>query len=171
MENHKLSRRSGKLFGYAAFGMALAGGAIASAQAPEPHPAPVQDNSTVAGERVFLKTYCVTCHSDKLHTAGLSLESVNLTDVARSGEALEKVVLKLGSGAMPPASARRPDKATANAFLASLETSLDGAATARPNPGRPMMLHRLNRTEYLDSVRDLFDVQLESGRRVAAPAR
>jgi mono/diheme cytochrome c family protein len=161
MENHKLSSRSRRLFGYAALGMALAGGAVAIAQAPEPHPAPVQqDNPAVAGERVFLKTYCVACHSDKLHTAGLSLESVNLTDVARSGEALEKVVLKLGSGAMPPASARRPDKATANAFLASLETSLDGAAAARPNPGRPMMLHRLNRAEYLDSVRDLFDVQL-----------
>jgi hypothetical protein len=114
----------------------------------------------VAGERAFLKTYCATCHSDKLRTAGLSLESVNLSDVTHSGETLEKVVLKLGSGAMPPASARRPDKASASAFLASLETSLDRASAAHPNPGRPMMLHRLNRTEYLNSVRDLFDVEL-----------
>jgi hypothetical protein len=145
-------------FAYAAVGMVLAGGSLAMAQGP------------VAEERAFLKTYCVTCHSDKLRTAGLSLETVNLSDVKQSGETLEKVVLKLGSGAMPPAAARRPDKATANAFLASLETSLDGASAAHPNPGRPMMLHRLNRTEYLNSVRDLFDVQLNPDDSSLLPA-
>jgi hypothetical protein len=108
----------------------------------------------------FLKQYCVTCHNQKLNTAGLALDTIDLQDVSRNGEILEKVVLKLGSGAMPPASARRPDKATATAFLASLETSLDRASAAHPNPGRPLMLHRLNRTEYLNSVRDLFAVEL-----------
>lgn len=114
---------------------------------------------TVEGE-AFLKQYCFTCHNQRLKTAGLSLDTIDIHDVSRNGEILEKVVLKLGSGAMPPAGVRRPDKATRSAFLASLETSLDRAATAHPNPGRPMMLHRLNRAEYLNSVRDLLDVQL-----------
>ncbi len=108
----------------------------------------------------FVKQYCVTCHNQKLNTAGLSLETIDLRDVSKNGEILERMVLKVGSGAMPPAAARRPDKSTANAFLASLESSLDGACTAHPNPGRPMMLHRLNRAEYLNSVRDLVGVDL-----------
>jgi len=108
----------------------------------------------------FLKQYCVTCHNQKLKTAGLALDAIDLRDIPRNGELLEKVVLKVGSGAMPPASARRPDKVAGNAFLASLEMSLDRASAAHPNPGRPMMLHRLSRTEYLNSVRDLLEVQL-----------
>ena len=67
---------------------------------------------------------------------------------------------KVGSGAMPPARMPRPDKATAQAFVASLEASLDQAAAVHPNPGRPMMLHRLNRTEYLNAVHDLFHADL-----------
>src|ERR1700694_3898244 len=79
----------------------------------------------VAEQRAFVTKYCVACHSDKLRGAGLSLESINLTDVTQSGETLEKVVRKLGSGAMPPPSAPQPSKAAAAAFLTSLETSLD----------------------------------------------
>ena len=119
-----------------------------------------QENSSLAEQRTFLKKYCVTCHNDKLRTAGLSIENVNLSDVTHSGEILEKVVRKVSSRAMPPASAPKPDRATADAFVTSLETSLDQAAAAHPNPGRPMMLHRLNRTEYLNSVHDLFQVDL-----------
>jgi hypothetical protein len=119
-----------------------------------------QDNPAVAEQRAFLKKYCVTCHNGRLRTAGLSLETVNLNDVTQSGEALEKVVRKLGSGAMPPATAPKPDKAAAQAFLTSLEGALDQAAAAHPNPGRPMMLHRLNRTEYLNAVHDIFQADL-----------
>jgi mono/diheme cytochrome c family protein len=119
-----------------------------------------QDSPSVAGQHAFLKQYCVTCHSNKLHAAGLSLESVNLNNVTQSGEALEKVVRKLVSGAMPPAAAPKPKKEAAEAFLVSLETSLDQAAAAHPNPGRPMMMHRLNRTEYLNSVLDIFHAGL-----------
>ena len=123
-------------------------------------PASTQPDTAAVAGGAFLKQYCVTCHNQKLKTAGLSLDTIGLRDVSQNGELLEKVVLKVGSGAMPPASARRPDKTTVNAFLASLETSLDRASAAHPNPGRPMMLHRLNRTEYLNSVRDLFEVEL-----------
>src|SRR6202050_2718884 len=151
MENYKPSRRSLKFLGYAGLGMVLMGGAAL--------PALGQSGGAAAVEgAAFLKQYCVTCHSQKLKTGGLSLETIDLGDVSRNGEILEKVVLKVGSGAMPPAAARRPDKAASKAFLGSLLTSLDRASAARPNPGRPMMLHRLNRVEYLDSVRDLLAV-------------
>src|SRR5580698_1504876 len=85
----------------------LVGGAVVRAQAPQPN----NSASSIAAEQAFIKKYCTTCHSDKLPTAGLSLESVNLSDVTKSGEILEKVVRKLASGAMPPASAPKPDKA------------------------------------------------------------
>ena len=159
MDNRHQTTKSRILVAHGALWVLLASGVSAFAQdlKPQIHQ---QDSSSVAGQRIFLNKYCVTCHSDRLRTAGLSLEKVNLSDVAQDGETLEKVVRKLGSGAMPPASAPKPDKATAEAFLASLETSLDQAAAAHPNPGRPMMLHRLNRTEYLNAVHDLFHADL-----------
>ena len=118
----------------------------------------------------FVKQYCTGCHNQKLHIAGLALDSIDLRDVSHNGELLEKLVLKVRSGAMPPASAPRPEKAAVNTFLASLETSLDRAAAAHPNPGRPMMLHRLNRAEYLNSVRDLLDVDLNPDDASLLPA-
>jgi hypothetical protein len=129
-----------------------------------------QDSPALATQRTFLNKYCVGCHNDKLRTAGLSLANVNLSDVRQSGEVLEKVVRKVGSRAMPPAGAPKSDKATADAFVTSLETSLDKAAAAHPNPGRPMMLHRLNRTEYLNAVRDLFQADLNPRDAALLPA-
>src|SRR5580698_3461487 len=122
MRNRQLIIRLLAFRGTAAL-MVLAGSAGLQAQQP----------AAVEGAQ-FVKQYCVTCHSQKLKTGGLSLETIDLRDVSRNGEILEKVVLKLGSGAMPPSGARRPDKATREAFLASLETSLDRASAARPNP-------------------------------------
>jgi hypothetical protein len=113
-----------------------------------------------SGQRAFLNQYCVTCHNDKLRTAQLSLQALDPSDVSRNGEVLEKVVRKMATGAMPPASAPKPDKMTAQAFLVSLENALDQAAAAHSNPGRPMMMHRLNRTEYLNAVHDLFQADL-----------
>ena len=147
------------LLGIAAAAIGFAGGA------DTPTAQPAQQS----GE-AFVKQYCVGCHSQKLKVAGLVLEGIDLRDVGRNGEVLEKVVLKLGSGAMPPSTARRPDKAVANAFLSSLEDSLDRAAIAHPNPGRPMMLHRLNRQEYLNSIRDLLDVELNPDDASLLPA-
>ena len=158
MQNRQLIFRLLAFGGTAAL-IVLAGGAGIQAQQP----------AAVEGS-AFLKQYCVTCHNQKLKTGGLSLETIDLRDVSRNGEILEKVVLKLGSGAMPPSGARRPDKATREAFLASLETSLDRASAAHPNPGRPMMLHRLNRMEYLNSVRDLVAVDLNPDDASLLPA-
>jgi mono/diheme cytochrome c family protein len=163
MENYKPSRRSLKFLGYAGLGMVLMGGAAL--------PALGQSGGAAAVEgAAFLKQYCVTCHSQKLKTGGLSLETIDLGDVSRNGEILEKVVLKVGSGAMPPAAARRPDKAASNAFLATLKTSLDRVSADHPNPVRPMMLHRLNRIEYLNSVRDLLAVELNPDDASLLPA-
>ncbi|HWE50244.1 MAG TPA: DUF1592 domain-containing protein [Bryobacteraceae bacterium] len=144
-------------------------GAVALAQDPKPH---AQSHATdAAGEqRAFLKQYCVTCHSDKLHTAGLSLESINLSDLRQSGESLEKVVRQLRSSAMPPPSMPKPAKAKLETFVSSVETSLDETAAAHPNPGRPMMLHRLNRTEYLNTVHDVFRADLNSRDASLLPA-
>jgi hypothetical protein len=108
-----------------------------------------QDSPSVAGQRAFLNKYCVTCHSDKLRTAQLSLETVSLSDVTPSGEVLEKLVRKLATGAMPPASAPKPDKATARAFLTSLETTLDQAAAAHPKSWSPLQITHAARPKYL----------------------
>src|SRR5882757_1290432 len=129
-----------------------------------------EDTPAVGEQRAFLKQYCVTCHSDKLRTAGLSLENVNLSDVTQSGELLEKVVRQLRSGSMPPPSMPKPAKAKLQSFATSLENSLDRAASAHPNPGRPMMLHRLNRTEYLHTVHDVFQANLNPGDVALLPA-
>jgi Protein of unknown function (DUF1592)/Protein of unknown function (DUF1588)/Protein of unknown function (DUF1585)/Protein of unknown function (DUF1587)/Protein of unknown function (DUF1595) len=128
------------------------------------------DSSAVTAERAFFKQYCVTCHNSKLRTADLALDALDLNDLQHSGETLEKVVRKVWSGSMPPAQAPRPSKAVVNTFLTSLETSLDLNAAAHPNPGRPTMFHRLNRTEYINAVRDLFGVDLTPDDTAMLPA-
>src|SRR5262245_63623314 len=79
--------------------------------------------------------------------------------VSSSAETWEKVVVKLRSRSMPPAGARRPDNATYDAVATWLETELDRAAATHLNPGRPANLHRLNRTEYANAVRDLIGIK------------
>jgi hypothetical protein len=106
--------------------------------------------------------YCVTCHNDRTRTGNLTLEGVDTDHADRSQETLEKVVVKLRSRAMPPPGARRPDNAAYDAAAGWLESALDLAATAHPNPGRPAGLHRLNRTEYANAIRDLLGVEIDA---------
>lgn len=110
-----------------------------------------------------MNQYCTGCHNEKLKSGGLALTKLDPSHPDQSAREWEKVVVKLRAGMMPPAGAPRPDAAMLKLFAASLEQSLDGAAALRPNPGRPA-LHRLNRTEYANSVRDLLglDVNVES---------
>jgi cytochrome c5 len=112
--------------------------------------------------RDLVARYCVACHNERLKTANLALDTASAEHVARSAETWEKVVVKLRSRAMPPSGNRRPDNATYDAAAAWLEAELDRAATARPNPGRPANLHRLNRTEYGNAVRDLLGVEVDA---------
>ncbi len=110
--------------------------------------------------RENLNKYCVTCHNSRLKTANLLLDAADVAHVSANADIWEKVVRKLRSGAMPPAGNRRPDQATYDAMVGSLERSLDAAAAAAPNPGRPVV-HRLNREEYKNAVRDLLAVDID----------
>ena len=116
--------------------------------------------SSGADRRALVNKYCVTCHNERLRTAGLLLDKVNAGDVAASGDVWEKVVHKVRTGEMPPAGLPRPDKATFDAFASRLEAALDRAAAAKPNPGR-VALHRLNRTEYVNAIRDLLALDID----------
>ena len=100
--------------------------------------------------------YCVTCHNAKLKTGGFVLDPAGLTHVSDQAEQWEKVVRKLRTNAMPPAGAPRPDDATYESTASYLETELDRAASAKPNPGKLPALHRLTRTEYQNAIRDLL---------------
>jgi hypothetical protein len=106
--------------------------------------------------------FCVPCHNNRLKTGGLTLEPFDPSHVATDAAVWEKVARKLRSGAMPPpTAARRPEHATADAMVTWLETSLDTAAAAAPNPGRPVA-HRLNRMEYANAVRDLLGITIDA---------
>jgi len=129
---------------------------IQSAPPPQQHAAP----ATATTERALVNQYCVVCHSDKLKTGGLSLQSADMTNLPTGAETWEKVIHKVRLGAMPPQGMPRPDAATMNRFATWLETSIDKASTAHPNPGRAT-LHRLNRTEYANAVRDLLGLEVD----------
>jgi len=118
----------------------------------------------VSPQRALLDRYCVGCHNERLKTAGLTLDALDVGRVGDGADAWEKVVRKVRMGMMPPAGRPRPDNAAMEALAAWLEKELDRAAVARPNPGRPETFHRLNRAEYQNAVRDLlaFDVDIRS---------
>ena len=140
----------------AAVGVAAVCGTV-GAGAPRAEPA----GPASAGHQELLDRYCIACHDDRLRTGGLSLEGVDLTDVAAEAAVWEKVVAKLRAGAMPPQPRPRPDRAAYDGFRAWLEAELDRAAAADPRPGRTEALHRLSRTEYRNVVRDLLDVDVD----------
>ncbi|HEV8412603.1 MAG TPA: DUF1592 domain-containing protein [Bryobacteraceae bacterium] len=104
--------------------------------------------------------YCTACHNDKLKTGGVSLSNIGASAAALDPATLEKVLHKLRAGEMPPPGMPRPDAATYTALTSSLETELDRNAAAHPNPGAPAV-HRLNRAEYRNAVRDLLDLDLD----------
>jgi mono/diheme cytochrome c family protein len=110
--------------------------------------------------KAALDQYCVTCHSARLKTGGLSLEGVDLDHVGADAATWEKVVGKLRLRVMPPLGSRRPDEATYDNLIAWLEGELDATASAHPNPGRPV-LHRMNRAEYANAIRDLLGLTVD----------
>jgi len=107
-----------------------------------------------------VNTYCVTCHNDRLKTGGLALDRPELADVPAHADVWEKVIRKVRSGMMPPAGMPRPDAGERAAMLSSLVTTLDQAARVTPNPGRPLV-HRLNRAEYANAIRDLLALDVD----------
>ena len=119
-----------------------------------------ESQATAESQRAVLQRYCFVCHSDQLRTGGLSLEAVDVADVASAGETWEKVVRKLNAGMMPPPGRPRPDAVTQRGFVSWLEAELDRAALANPDPGHTETFHRLNRTEYKNAIRDLLALDI-----------
>src|SRR3984885_9090029 len=113
-----------------------------------------------AQDRSLVDRYCTGCHNEKTRAGGLAIDKLDLLHPGNSAEAWEKVVRKIRAGMMPPAGMPRPDRATLDDFATKLELALDSAAATKPNPGTTG-LHRLNRTEYANSIRDLLDLEID----------
>ena len=124
-------------------------------------PLRVQNLASIEGSRALLDEFCVTCHNQRTLTAGLALDTMDLNDIPAGAEVWEKVIRKLRIGMMPPDGARRPDVEDAQALISMLETSLDQAAAQNPNPGR-RLIHRMNRAEYANAIRDLLDLEVDT---------
>ena len=162
------ARRAGPA---AALALALCAAAPVAAQAPSAAVRSAPSGAQVAGEppaasgaaawRAVLDRYCVTCHNGRLRTGNLALDGVDTERVGADADVWEKVLRKLRTQAMPPPRRPRPAAATYGAFAAWLEAALDRAAAERPNPGRPT-IHRLNRLEYANAVRDLLDLEIDA---------
>ena len=131
------------------------GGASGSVGAQEDAP-----SMSGAELREVLDTYCVACHNERLRTADLLLDRADTHRIAAGAEVWEKAIRKLRGGLMPPAGRRRPDAVTVDRVVATLEGAIDRAAAADPDPGR-RTLHRLNRTEYGNAIRDLLALEID----------
>ena len=117
-------------------------------------------DQTASAPQALLGRYCVACHNDKLITAGVSLSSAT-NDVSHQASLFEKVLRKVRTGEMPPTGMPAPEAAARGEFAAWLEGQLDRTAKANPNPGAPT-IHRLNRAEYTNAIRDLLGLDLAS---------
>jgi len=142
----------------ATFGLALisVSGHLGAQQKAAPTSA-----ASAASARILLDKYCATCHNQRLKTANLTFDAMDLSHVASDGAVWEKAVRKLRGGMMPPPGAPRPDLTAVDSFVSWLETSLDQAAAANPNPGL-VPLHRINRVEYSNSMRELFGIEVDA---------
>ena len=152
--------------------LCLAAVPAAATQPPaaEPAAAHVPGPADPAGAELLQTTvrrHCLACHNDRTLTANLSLQNVDPQRVAEHAPVLEKVLQKLRAGEMPPAGRPRPDAATTAALTTWLETALDREAAANPDPGAPA-IHRLNRAEYRNAVRDLLGLDLDHARDLPA---
>jgi hypothetical protein len=126
----------------------------ADAQQPATASAPA-----VSNEAAFLNQYCIGCHNQRAKIAGLALDTLDISRVGPGAETWEKVVKKIRTGMMPPSGARRPERATLDRFAGELESRLDKAVDANAALATPA-LHRLNRTEYANAIRDLLAMDI-----------
>jgi len=142
-------------------------------QAPVPSHAPRQPQraakpatpTTIASSpdhNAVIHRYCAGCHSDARKSGGLSLAAFDVTRAAQHTDVAEKMIRKLQAGLMPPPLSPRPDAAASAALVTAIETTIDAAATAKPNPG-VRTFQRLNRPEYARAVRDLLGLDVDAG--------
>ena len=139
-----MARSVTRIIGFALAVSAL-GGSEAAAQAPS---------------RALFDRYCVTCHNERLKTANLMLDHVDLEQVGAHAGTLEKVVRKLRSGQMPPEGRPRPDSDAIETFVTALEAALDQEAAGQLTPGR-VASRRMNRVEYVNAIEDLLDLRVD----------
>ena len=166
--------RTTLLFGCAFAFLAAASGRVladrsampaqAAAQTPAPPGAatavpPVTPSSSVPSQALVQK-YCASCHNDRVKTGGISFDSANPADAWTHADTWEKALVKLRGGMMPPQNMPRPDQPTLDAFITALENTLDTHALKNPDPGHKPV-HRLNRTEYGNAVRDLLGLEID----------
>jgi mono/diheme cytochrome c family protein len=123
----------------------------------ERRPAPAAAPATQA----VINQYCITCHNQRLRTAGLALDTLDAARPDANADVWERVIGKLRAQSMPPPGHPRPDAATYRAVATMLERDIDRAWAAHPRPGRIGAVHRLNRTEYTNVIRDLFALDLD----------
>ena len=142
--------------------MLLTGIVLTSAQASVRQQAqPASSSSADLSPRALVNRYCVTCHSDALKTGGLTLARIDPDHAGVDAEVWERVFRKLRAGLMPPSGAPRPERAVLDTFRRTMEASVDRAALEKPNPGATS-LHRLNRSEYANVIRDLIAVDVDA---------
>jgi hypothetical protein len=113
-------------------------------------------------QRALLDQYCTGCHNQKVKTAAVALDTLDVAKVGDGAATWEKVLRKVRSGEMPPPNLPRATEAATASFTTWLESALDKAAAARPNPGRAAV-HRLNRAEYSNVIRDLLALDVKPG--------
>jgi hypothetical protein len=118
------------------------------------------NGQSVSSQRAVLDQYCVTCHNQKLKTGGLMLDKLDLARIADNAETWENVVRKLRAGMMPPLGLPRPNPAAFEALTVTLESELDRAAAAKPHLPAPGV-HRANRSEYANAIRDLLALEID----------
>src|SRR5262245_2809223 len=121
-----------------------------------------QPGAAVIPDRTLIDRYCVSCHNPRTKSGNLVLQGRDTSRVADDAETWEKVVRKLRGGLMPPPGMPRPDQASYDGLLTALQRALDAGAAAHPNPGRTEPVHRLNRIEYVNAVRDLLVVEMNA---------
>src|SRR5216684_1167431 len=129
--------------------------------------APAQPPADGSKQHALVNQYCAVCHNQKLTSGGVSLADLDFSNVAGNADTLEKVLRKVHSGEMPPAGMPRPDASTSAGFTKWLQDELDREAAAHPNPGRPTV-HRLNRAEYSNAIRDLLALDIKPGAMLPA---
>src|SRR5579864_9356245 len=120
-------------------------------------PAPAAANPNQA----LVNRYCTTCHNQRLKTAKLALDVLDLTHPEKDALTWERAIRKLRGGMMPPPGAPRPPLEAVNSLATYLEDSLDKAGAANLNPGS-VRIHRLNRAEYANAMRELFGIDVDA---------